>query len=247
MNRMISRAKVLTLILLCLLLSGCRKDQTVSEGGGSDFISGEKAQVGTEDNMAEEKSRVQEGQSTETEEKATEGNEQTVKTEQEKVQGQAAATENEKNRGETETASERVEVKTEAEQTEAEQSGPLELNFENMYDSSSSSRGLRFSDLFLSGDGKTVQLSGYMAPPLKPVFHFFVLSKNPMSICPFCSSDADWPEDIVVVYVEDGAKSVANDTRLTVTGRLELGSYTDEETGFVSQARIYAEKIEYNR
>ena len=242
MNRMISRAKVLTLILLCLLLSGCRKDQTVSEGGGSDFISGEKAQAGTEDNMAEEKSRVQKGQSTETEEKATEGNEQTVKTEQEKVQEQTANAANEKNRGETETASERAEVKTEAEQND-----PLLLNFDNMYDASSSSRGLRFSDLFLSGDGKTVQLSGYMAPPLKPVFHFFVLSKNPMSICPFCSSDADWPEDIVVVYVEDGAKSVANDTRLTVTGRLELGSYTDEETGFVSQARIYAEKIEYNR
>lgn len=125
--------------------------------------------------------------------------------------------------------------------------GPAVLSFDDMYASASSSRGLQFSEAFSSMNGKTVQLSGYMAPPLKPVFNFFVLSKQPMSICPFCSTDADWPEDIVAVYVEEGAKSVANDTLLTITGRLELGSYTDEETGFVSQARIYADEITHNR
>lgn len=123
---------------------------------------------------------------------------------------------------------------------------PVVLSFHDMYSSTSSSRGLQFSEAFVSMDGKTVQLSGYMAPPLKPVFQFFVLSRQPMSICPFCSSDADWPEDIVVVYVEEGTKSVANDTLLTITGRLVLGSYTDEETGFISQARIYADEIQHN-
>lgn len=128
-----------------------------------------------------------------------------------------------------------------------EQSSDMVLSFQDMYAASGSSRGLQFSEAFTSMEGKTVQLSGYMAPPLKPVFNFFVLSKQPMAICPFCSTDADWPEDIVVVYVAEGAKSVANDTLLTVTGTLELGSYTDEETGFVSQARIYADEIESNR
>lgn len=121
------------------------------------------------------------------------------------------------------------------------------LSFQDMYASASGSRGLQFSEAFTSMEGKTVQISGYMAPPLKPVFDFFVLSKQPMAICPFCSTDADWPEDILVVYAEEGAKSVANDALLTITGRLELGSYTDEETGFVSQARIYAEEIAHNR
>lgn len=122
-----------------------------------------------------------------------------------------------------------------------------ELKFSEMYETGNSSRGLRFSEHFKSLDGQMVKMRGFMAPPLKPVFNFFVLSKDPMSICPFCSSDADWPADIVAVYVEKGTKSVSNDSLLTIIGRLELGSFTDEETGFVSQARIYAEEIIHNR
>lgn len=122
-----------------------------------------------------------------------------------------------------------------------------ELKFSDMYEVGNSSRGLRFSDHFKSLDGQQVEMNGFMAPPLKPVFNFFVLSKEPMAICPFCSSDADWPADIVAVYVEKGTKSVSNDSLLTIVGRLELGSFTDEETGFVSQARIYAEEIIHNR
>ncbi len=122
-----------------------------------------------------------------------------------------------------------------------------ELKFSDMYEVGNSSRGLRFSDHFKSLDGQQVKMNGFMAPPLKPVFNFFVLSKEPMAICPFCSSDADWPADIVAVYVEKGTKSVSNDSLLTIVGRLELGSFTDEETGFVSQARIYAEEIIHNR
>jgi hypothetical protein len=40
-----------------------------------------------------------------------------------------------------------------------------------------------------------------MAPPLKAEAAFFVLTEIPMSLCPFCSSDADWPDNIVVVYL----------------------------------------------
>lgn len=46
-------------------------------------------------------------------------------------------------------------------------------------------------------------ISGYMAPPLTPTIRFFVLTEVPMSVCPFCSSDADWPDNIIVVKVDD--------------------------------------------
>jgi hypothetical protein len=131
--------------------------------------------------------------------------------------------------------------------TQADTGEIQELKFSEMYEVGNSSRGLRFSEHFKSLDGQMVKMQGFMAPPLKPVFNFFVLSKDPMAICPFCSSDADWPADIVAVYVEQGTKSVSNDSLLTIIGRLELGSFTDEDTGFVSQARIYAEEIIHNR
>ena len=34
------------------------------------------------------------------------------------------------------------------------------------------------------------------------------------------------------------------DTPITVTGTLEIGSETDEETGFVSQLRVHADSID---
>ena len=46
-------------------------------------------------------------------------------------------------------------------------------------------------------------MRGFMAPPLKAEAKFFVLTEIPMSICPFCSSDADWPDNIVVVYLDE--------------------------------------------
>ncbi|MHC1771869.1 MAG: hypothetical protein AB9907_09055 [Flexilinea sp.] len=123
---------------------------------------------------------------------------------------------------------------------------PVEIKFSEIY-SGSSSRGLKFSDLFLSLDGKKVSMKGYMAPPLKPSLTFFVLTREPMSICPFCSTDASWPEDIVLIYLPKPGETVPGDAVLKVTGLLELGSYTDPDTGFVSQARIYAEEIEMIR
>ena len=48
-------------------------------------------------------------------------------------------------------------------------------------------------------------MHGYMAPPLKPESRFFVLTREPLALCPFCQSDAEWPADIVVVYLEGDA------------------------------------------
>lgn len=77
-----------------------------------------------------------------------------------------------------------------------------ELSFDEIY-SAYSADGLTFSDKTLSLEGGAVTVSGYMAPPLTPTIHFFVLTEVPMSVCPFCSSDADWPDNIIVVKVDD--------------------------------------------
>ncbi|WP_301874601.1 hypothetical protein [uncultured Dialister sp.] len=118
-----------------------------------------------------------------------------------------------------------------------------ELSFDEIY-SGYSADGLTFSDKTLSLEGGTVTVSGYMAPPLTPTIHFFVLTEVPMSVCPFCSSDADWPDNIIVVKVDNPITALPYDTPITVTGTLEIGSETDEETGFVSQLRVHADSID---
>ena len=64
-----------------------------------------------------------------------------------------------------------------------------------------------------------------------------------MSICPFCSSDADWPSDIVVVEVAEPIVALPFDRPIQVSGVLELGTAVDEETGFVSLVRIKADTL----
>lgn len=118
-----------------------------------------------------------------------------------------------------------------------------ELSFDEIY-SGYSADGLTFSDKTLSLEGGTVTVSGYMAPLLTPTIHFFVLTEVPMSVCPFCSSDADWPDNIIVVKVDDPITALPYDTPITVTGTLGIGSETDEETGFVSQLRVHADSID---
>lgn len=114
---------------------------------------------------------------------------------------------------------------------------PVPLLFEQLY-KSQGVRGLVFSDLVLSLKGRSVGMRGYMAPPLKPESKFFVLTREPMALCPFCQSDADWPADIVVVYLDRATPLLGGGEPVTVRGILEVGSSTDAETGFVSQLRI---------
>ena len=98
--------------------------------------------------------------------------------------------------------------------------------------------GLRFSDRAKALVGQSVGMAGFMAPPLKAEADFFVLTREPLSMCPFCSSDAEWPPDIVVAYLKREAQPTAPNVVIEVTGTLELGSWTDDATGFVSQARL---------
>lgn len=111
------------------------------------------------------------------------------------------------------------------------------LGFEELY-GKVSVLGLSFSDKTKQLAGQPVRMQGFMAPPLKAEAQFFVLTEIPMSLCPFCSSDADWPDNIVVVYLGEKQTFEQANRMIDVTGRLEVGSWTDPETGFVSLVRI---------
>lgn len=114
---------------------------------------------------------------------------------------------------------------------------PADLKFSELY-KSFGIRGLEFSDKLVALAGQRVTLKGFMAPPLKPETNFFVLTREPVALCPFCSSDAEWPVDIVVVYLAGSATPTAFSSAIAVTGTLEVGSKTDAATGFVSQIRL---------
>ena len=117
------------------------------------------------------------------------------------------------------------------------------VDFSDMY-SGASSEGLVFSDTLNSLNGSEVTMTGFMAPPLKPSINFFVLTETPMAVCPFCSTDADWPYNMVVVYVNGSVDALPYDQEVTVTGTLDLGSYMDGDTGFVSQVRLLDATVE---
>lgn len=111
------------------------------------------------------------------------------------------------------------------------------LDFDELY-AKVTVLGLTFSDKVKGLNGREVIMRGFMAPPLKAEANFFVLTEIPMSICPFCSSDSDWPDNIVVVYLDRAQTFVQANAPIDVTGRLEVGSWTDPQTGFVSLLRL---------
>ncbi|MBP2559509.1 hypothetical protein J2857_002278 [Neorhizobium galegae] len=98
--------------------------------------------------------------------------------------------------------------------------------------------GLEFSDKVKKLAGSQVAIRGFMAPPLKAEAAFFVLTEVPMALCPFCSSDADWPDNIVVVYLHRKQTFTQANETIEVRGTLDVGSWKDPDTGFVSLLRI---------
>lgn len=120
---------------------------------------------------------------------------------------------------------------------------PVPITFDEFYDGFNLRTGLVLSDKLMSLDGKEVVMEGYMAPPLKPALDWFVLTRIRLEFCPFCSSDADWPDDIALVYLADG-EVIATQQPIRIRGRMEIGSSVDPETGMVSIVRIYADEVE---
>ncbi|MGD9739541.1 MAG: hypothetical protein AB7O56_08350 [Bauldia sp.] len=86
--------------------------------------------------------------------------------------------------------------------------------------------------------GQPVQMTGYMAPPLKAEASFFVLTAQPMAVCPFCETELQWPDDIVLVLTSGVISAVPFNRPIRVEGVFETGFTTDPETGFVSFLRI---------
>lgn len=95
-----------------------------------------------------------------------------------------------------------------------------------------------FSDFATATEGQRLSVRGFMAPPLKAEATFFVLTKRPMAVCPFCESSADWPLDILAVYTKRTLDVVPFNVPLVTSGTLALGEFTDPETGFVSKIRL---------
>src|SRR5713101_177930 len=104
-------------------------------------------------------------------------------------------------------------------------------------------RGLILSDKLVALHGQRVVMAGFMAPPLKPALDFFVLTRIPLALCPFCASDAQWPEDIVFVRLPPHQTVKPTSAPVQVVGRLDVGTKTDAATGFVSLARIEADQV----
>mgnify|MGYP001262863837 CR=1 FL=1 len=86
--------------------------------------------------------------------------------------------------------------------------------------------------------GDRITFRGFMAPPLKAESSFFVLTARPMAVCPFCESEAEWPDDILAVYAKRVIDVIPFNVEILTRGRLELGTYKDPETGFVSVVRV---------
>ena len=50
-----------------------------------------------------------------------------------------------------------------------------------------------------------------------------------MSVCPFCETEADWPDDIVVAYTGRPVEPVPYNWPIDATGEFETGSWKDPE------------------
>src|SRR6476619_7006111 len=92
-------------------------------------------------------------------------------------------------------------------------------------------RGLILSDKLVALHGQRAVMAGFMAPPLKPALDFFVLTRVPLALCPFCASDAQWPEDIVFVLLPPGQTLTQTSALLRVVGRLDVRTKTKPATG----------------
>ena len=107
------------------------------------------------------------------------------------------------------------------------------LRMRDLYD-----KDLSFSALAETLAGERVEVEGFMAPPLDADADWFVLTKRPMAVCPFCETEADWPRDILAVHTKRTLQPVSFNRRIEVSGVLSLGSEKDPRTGFVSRVRL---------
>jgi hypothetical protein len=99
-------------------------------------------------------------------------------------------------------------------------------------------KDLSFTDFAQGLEGRRITMMGFMAPPLKAESRFFVLTARPMAVCPFCESEAEWPNDIIAVYTKRVIDVVPFNVPILTSGTLMLDTFKDPDTGFVSRARV---------
>lgn len=119
--------------------------------------------------------------------------------------------------------------------------GITPISFDEFYSRDATRETLLLSDKLQALDGRKVVMQGYMAPPLQLELDFFVLTRVRHDYCPFCTSAAEWPDDIAVVYTPSPMR--ATDRPVVVEGTIETGSKLDPQTGMFSLVRIYADRI----
>lgn len=122
----------------------------------------------------------------------------------------------------------------------ASASVPAKLDFDELY-----AANALLAERPKALTGQPVEMTGFMAPPLKAEASFFVLTSMPMAVCPFCETEAQWPDNIVLVLTDAPVRGVPFNRPIRVTGTLETGFEEDAETGFVSLIRLV--DAEYER
>lgn len=114
-----------------------------------------------------------------------------------------------------------------------------EIHFSDLY-----AKGTELSEKAKALNGQGVEIVGYMAPPLKAKAQFFVLTKMPLAVCPFCDSEVDWPTDIVFVRSPVEISAFPFNRPIRVRGTFQTGFEKDAETGFVSFIRLIDARYE---
>lgn len=115
------------------------------------------------------------------------------------------------------------------------------IRFNEMYETQDGVK--KVSNTFQSFNGKTVELSGYMAvqSPLDESYVYLV--SQPYVSCPFCAIGDVTKLEVIPVYMANGTTIKYSENGVTVRGKLEVAEKIDA-LQYTTQCRIYADKIE---
>ena len=91
--------------------------------------------------------------------------------------------------------------------------------------------------------GKSVTLTGYMATLSPLTGEYIYLMNLPFQSCPFCVPNTQQLANTMAVYAAKGSKFDYTDRPVRVTGRIELGDFTDEY-GYTYNYRVVDAKCE---
>lgn len=112
---------------------------------------------------------------------------------------------------------------------------PTRIRMGQLYDYDNA---MAYSDTANQLAGTEVEMQGFMAPHLKVDSDFFILSNQPVESCPFCESEDEWIDTIIFVVMRERQEAIDPGRLIWTRGILDIGTATDEATGFVSRVRL---------